>query len=80
MSTVNSIKLYTRPDCHLCELAEQLLTECGVSWEAVDIETDLELIRKYGTHIPVLYRADVDKELFWPFNNVTLQDFVELEI
>jgi len=72
--------LYTRPDCHLCELAEDLLDECGVAWQSVDIEADLSLIRRYGNHIPVLHRADTNRELFWPFNVATLKDFVELEI
>ncbi len=74
------LTLYSRTDCHLCELAEQLLDDCAVSWQTADIESDLGLIRKYGNHIPVLYRADIDRELFWPFDNVTLQDFIELEI
>jgi hypothetical protein len=56
------------------------LEECGIRWQSVDIDSDLELIRKYGNHIPVLYRADVNRELFWPFDPVTLQDFLQLEI
>jgi glutaredoxin len=80
MTTQPLVHLYTRPDCHLCELAEQVLEDCGARWESVDIESDLELIRKYGNHIPVLYRADIDRELFWPFNTVTVQDFIEYEI
>jgi glutaredoxin len=80
MTTQPLVRLYTRPDCHLCELAEQVLEDCGATWESVDIESDLELIRKYGNHIPVLYRADIDRELFWPFNTVTVQDFIEYEI
>jgi len=72
--------LYSRPDCHLCELAAQQLDSCGASWQEVDIEADLNLIRKYGNHIPVLYRVDIDRALYWPFDVVTLQDFIELEI
>lgn len=74
------LTLYTRPDCHLCELAEQMLEECRVSWQPVDIESDLGLIRKYGNHIPVLYCSETDRELYWPFNAATVRDFVELEI
>ena len=80
MTQAKQVTLYTRPDCHLCELAEQMLEECGMRWQVVDIETDLQLLRKYGIRIPVLYRADVDRELFWPFDPVTLQDFLQLEI
>lgn len=80
MTQATAVTLYTRPDCHLCELAEQMLEQCDMRWQAVDIETDLQLIRKYGNHIPVLYRADVDCELCWPFGPVTLQDFLQLKI
>ena len=80
MTQATAVTLYTRADCHLCELAEQMLEACGAHWQAVDIDTDLQLIRKYAMEIPVLYRADVDCELFWPFDPVTLQDFLLLEI
>jgi len=78
--TPSELTLYTRPDCHLCELAEEMLEESGLAWQSVDIESDLSLIRRYGSHIPVLYRADIDRELYWPFNSATVQDFIELEI
>lgn len=80
MSRAPEVILYTRPDCHLCELAAQMLEECAVACFEVDIESDLALIRKYGMHIPVLYRADIDRELFWPFNSETVLSFVDLEI
>jgi len=80
MKPGTTLILYSRPDCHLCELAAQQLDSYGASWQEVDIEDDLNLIRKYGNHIPVLYRADIDRALYWPFDVVTLQDFIELEI
>lgn len=80
MTPSGEVVLYTRPDCHLCELAAQMLQDCGATWFEVDIETDLELIRKYGIRIPVLYRADVDRELFWPFSEEAVADFLEFEI
>ena len=80
MENKGEILLYTRPDCHLCELATQMLEQSGVTWYEVDIESDLDLIRKYGNHIPVLYRGDVDRELAWPFSPQTVKDFLELEI
>ena len=79
MTQAKTVLLYTRPDCHLCELAEPMLEDSGVNWQAVDIETDLNLIRKYGSHIPVLYRADIDRELFWPFNEVAVDEFINHE-
>lgn len=80
MVSKQEILLYTRPDCHLCELAAQMLEQSGVAWYEVDIEPDLELIRKYGNHIPVLYRPDIDRALFWPFNPEMVNDFLEHEI
>jgi len=80
MMRAEEVVLYTRPDCHLCDVAAQMLEQCGVNWYRVDIETSLDLIRKYGAHVPVLYRPDVDRELFWPFTAETVEAFVELEI
>jgi hypothetical protein len=80
MTRASEVILYTRPDCHLCDLAAQMLEQCEVNWYRVDIESDLELIRKYGMHIPVLYRPDIDRELYWPFTAETVTVFVELEI
>ncbi len=80
MARASEVILYTRPDCHLCDLAAQMLEQCAVTWYRVDIESDLELIQKYGNHIPVLYRPDVDRDLYWPFTAETVTAFVELEI
>lgn len=80
MTRAEEVVLYTRPDCHLCDLAGEMLERCDVLWRVEDIETDLELIRKYGTLVPVVYRPDVDKELQWPFNEKSLDTFLELEI
>ena len=80
MTKSTQLVLYTRADCHLCDLAEDMLEQCQANWYPVDIETDLELIRKYGSHIPVLMRPDVDRELFWPFTAETVRAFIDLEI
>jgi glutaredoxin len=76
----SEVILYTQPDCHLCDLAVQMLEQCGVGWREVDIETDPELMQKYGIRVPVLYRPDVERELNWPFTAETVKAFVELEI
>jgi glutaredoxin len=80
MARAPEVIMYSRPDCHLCELAAQMLEECNVAWYEVDIETDLDLIRKHGARVPVLYRADIDRELVWPFSSAAVSAFVELEI
>lgn len=76
---MHEVILYSRPDCHLCDLAVDLLEQCGAPWRDVDIETDLVLIRKYGQCIPVLYHPDSARELFWPFGAQAVRDFVHDE-
>ena len=48
--------LYVREGCHLCEEASVLLDDMlGTNgWEAVDIETDDDLLVRYAHRIPVL--------------------------
>ena len=48
--------LYVRRGCHLCEDASVLLDDMlGTdSWDAVDIETDDDLLVRYAHRIPVL--------------------------
>ena len=71
--------LYTRPDCHLCELAMDLMQQQGIRWRAVDIDHDLALIRKYGVRIPVLMRTDSGSELGWPFDAEQLRAFMQAD-
>jgi hypothetical protein len=48
--------LYVRDGCHLCEEASVLLDDMlGTDgWDAVDIETDDDLLARYAHRIPVL--------------------------
>jgi glutaredoxin len=52
------VVLYSRPGCHLCEDALQLLeslrTEFGFALREVSIEFDAELERRYFVEIPVI--------------------------
>lgn len=47
-------RLYTRPGCHLCEDAEQILIQHGITAELVNIDNFPELTEKYGCCIPVV--------------------------
>jgi len=53
------ITLYTRPGCHLCEEAknviEPLLKEFGVRLREVNIDEDRDLTDRYGWDIPVVF-------------------------
>ncbi|GAB4190071.1 MAG: glutaredoxin family protein [Wenzhouxiangellaceae bacterium] len=66
--TDTPLTLYTRPDCHLCDEAQALLSQAGLieQVQIVDIEPDLKLIARYGDKIPVLHHAD-GQEWCWPF-------------
>jgi hypothetical protein len=48
--------LYVRSGCHLCADASVLLDEMlgTEGWDAIDIETDDDLLARYAHRIPVL--------------------------
>ena len=63
--------LYTTEDCHLCELAEELLEELQASrnfaLQSVDISADAALVDAYGMRIPVVKNPATEQEIGWPF-------------
>lgn len=75
---MSQLILYYQPDCHLCDEAESLLHAIGLAdaYQEVDIESDLGLLKRYGIHVPVLQRGDNQKELFWPFDQIQIEEFV----
>ena len=52
------VVLYSRPGCHLCDEAREVVLaereRTPFDLEEIDIETDDELLRDYGTRIPVV--------------------------
>ena len=62
-----SLVFYTTAGCHLCEQAESILLAAGIRFSPVDIEEDLDLIKRYGIRIPVVADA-AGRELGWPFD------------
>ncbi len=64
---------YTKSNCHLCEEADQILSEIAsdipLEIEVVDIihADDKDIIAKYADRIPVIARPDLETELNWPF-------------
>lgn len=73
--------LYTTLGCHLCEQAKDViwpqLTQCGYRLREVDIADDVALVERYGVRIPVVYRADLDADLGWPFDGPALAQFLQ---
>ena len=62
----NTLILYGREHCHLCELAQVLLQTSGLIAQLIDIDSDPALGARYGLRIPVLRYPD-GRELDWPF-------------
>ncbi|WP_103383555.1 glutaredoxin family protein [Pseudonocardia dioxanivorans] len=52
------VTVLTRVDCSACERAEaevaRVCGDLGVSWSAVDVDSDPELRAEYGDRIPVV--------------------------
>lgn len=78
---MSQLILFYQPDCHLCDEAEALLQLAGLSesYQKVDIESDLELLKRYGIYVPVLLRDDNQQELFWPFDQLQLTTFLQAD-
>lgn len=67
--TVPTLILYQRDDCHLCDLALEVLAHAGVpAFESVFIDDDPALEDRYGVRVPVLRDARDGRELDWPFD------------
>ena len=53
------ITLYTRPGCHLCDQAKELilplLSEFAATFREVNIDDDPQLTARYGLDIPVIF-------------------------
>ena len=60
---MHQVVLYSRPGCHLCDVAREailsLRERLGFAFEEIDIEADDELELEYGIRIPVV---EVDGE------------------
>lgn len=73
-----AFKLYSRPECHLCEelLAELTpLLPPGVAVEIVDVDSSVALERRYGQRIPVLVAGD--RELSgYPLDTERVREFL----
>jgi len=64
-----SLILYQRDDCHLCDLALEVLAQARApEFDSVFIDGDADLERRYGERVPVLRDSDAARELDWPFD------------
>lgn len=55
---MHRITLYTKPGCHLCDRAKEVIERCQrqviVEFNQVDITGQADLISRYGQDIPVI--------------------------
>lgn len=69
--------LLQRDDCHLCDLALDVLAEVRApDFESVFIDGAPELEARYGVRVPVLRDTEGGRELDWPFDAARLQDWL----
>ena len=62
------VVLYSKPGCHLCDDAREVIAavcaELGETFDEVDITTSDELMREFGEQIPVTF-VDANQHDFW---------------
>jgi len=53
------VELYSKPGCHLCEVAKSEIIsvkdELGFAFMEIDISNNPELMEKFGESIPVIF-------------------------
>jgi hypothetical protein len=75
---MSDFTLFQRDDCHLCDLALEVLAQARFpDFISVWIDDDEALEARYGARVPVLQRAD-GVELDWPFDAEAVKAFVAL--
>lgn len=50
----HQVLLFSRPGCHLCDEAEQVLVRHGLKPHKIDIDASPELHDRYDTCVPVV--------------------------
>ena len=69
--------LYQRDDCHLCDLALDVLAQARVpDFASVFIDGDADLEARYGERVPVLRNDDSEAELNWPFDAAAVRTLI----
>jgi glutaredoxin len=55
----HEVILYSRQDCHLCQVVketlERLTHRAAFTWREVDIDADENLKQQYNTEVPVVF-------------------------
>ena len=72
---MKKLTLYSRLECPLCEIAEELLQTEAVQYEFVDIDDSVDLIKQYHVRVPVL--SNGQDELDWPFGAEDVRELAD---
>ncbi|VVB94641.1 Uncharacterised protein [uncultured archaeon] len=76
------ITIYSRKDCHLCDIAKETLLktrkEFPFSLTEVDIEKDKEIFEKYKYLIPVI-KIDGEETFTYKVNEAELKTILKLK-
>ncbi len=73
MPTTSRVVLYVRAGCHLCAEARELVRAvAGPGVTEVDVDSDPELVRRYGEQVPVV-AVDGRQVGFWRIDAGRLQ-------
>jgi hypothetical protein len=80
-SSAARLILYQRDDCHLCDLALEVLAAARApEFDSVFIDGDAVLEARYGARVPVLRDQACEQELDWPFDVARLHAFLDTAI
>ena len=70
------VTLVTRPGCHLCEVAREVVArvcdDLGETWEELDMDADPALAARYAEEIPVTL-VDGHQHDFWRVDEARLR-------
>jgi glutaredoxin len=59
-TTGTRVTIYSKPGCHLCDRAKEVVERCRIGYEVVDISGNPELELRYGHDIPVILLDGVE--------------------
>lgn len=68
--------VFTRADCHLCDVALEVVArvcdELGATWTTTDVDESPALREQYGDHVPVV-EVDGVQQAFWRVDEARLR-------
>jgi len=77
----HTVTVYSTPTCSWCQIAKDHLKTSGISFEDVDVATDMarakEMVEKSGQYgVPVI---DIDGEIVVGFDRARIDSLLEIQ-